>query len=139
MTNPVLIPTQNERFQPYMDIIKKMEKIIGQPLLVPKKAEGGYIGKLHNWNGQVPGPYGKEVNATLKAGTEGVYQQKYINTLKNGTMEGNKIYHIAPVINAAPGMDENAVATMAANRVFDKINQINKSMGSGRTISVQSL
>jgi hypothetical protein len=43
-------------------------------------------GKLHGWNGPVPGPYNQEVSAILKAGTEGVYQQSYINSLKNDTM-----------------------------------------------------
>ncbi len=45
-----------------------------------------YVGKLHSWNGAVPGPYGKEVGAILKSGTEGVYQESYIKSLQNGTM-----------------------------------------------------
>ena len=42
--------------------------------------------RFHDRNGVVPGPYGEEVGAILKAGTEGVYQEAYIKSLQNGTM-----------------------------------------------------
>ncbi|MFZ9740596.1 MAG: phage tail tape measure protein [Candidatus Nanopelagicaceae bacterium] len=42
--------------------------------------------RLHDWNDAVPGPYGQEIGAILKAGTEGVYQESYIKALQNGTM-----------------------------------------------------
>ena len=99
---------------------------------VPGLAKGGYIGKMHSWNGTVPGPYGKEVNAVLKAGTEGVYQNDYIRSLQNQSI-GNT-YTIAPVIHAAPGMDETMISKIhdiiSADTPLDKdgfiINKLEK-------------
>ena len=74
-------------------------------------ADGGYIGKLHTWNGPVPGPYGKEVAATLKAGTEGVYQTQYINSLqKDSAMAGDSVYNINVNVTS-PGASADQIAT----------------------------
>ena len=49
---------------------------------------------FHNWNGTVPGPYGKEVNAILKAGTEGVYQNDYIASLKQQSSSNGSVINV---------------------------------------------
>ena len=78
--------------------------------------DGGYIGKLHSWNGTVPGPYGKEVSAVLKAGTEGVYQSGYIKSLQN---QGNVTYNISHTINAAPGHNEEKLADLVSRKTIE--------------------
>jgi len=73
----------------WLDIIKRAEEALGQSLLIPKMAKGGYAGqirKFHDWNGPIPGAYGSEVSAILQAGREGVYDTDYVNALRNGTM-----------------------------------------------------
>ena len=68
---------------------KKISDFSKRPFDIMKMAMGGYAGeirKFHDWNGAVPGGYGQEVGAILRAGTEGVYDTDYINSLRNGTM-----------------------------------------------------
>jgi TP901 family phage tail tape measure protein len=67
---------------------KKFKVVMGAGSSVPYVSE--IKPKFHNWNGVVPGPYNKEIDATLKAGTEGVYQQSYINSLRK-SQTGNMI------------------------------------------------
>lgn len=91
--------------------------------------------KFHNLNGPVPGPYGKEVSAILKAGAEGVYQEPYIESLKNNqnaTM-GNT-YNFAPVINAAPGMDVKELGDIIIKRFETSVGLKNKTVGPGKTV-----
>ena len=85
-------------------------------------AEGGYIGKLHSWNGEVPGPYGKEVNATLRAGTEGVYQKDYINSLQKdatSTSNSNTVYNVTMTVSGVQDPQK------AADLVIQKLSLLN--------------
>ena len=94
---------------PYGQFLNRTLHRYFDELPIVGKAVGGYIGKLHSWNGQVPGPYGSEVSAVLKAGTEGVYQTDYINGLKSSANAGNTIY-LTNNITAAQGMDTEILA-----------------------------
>ena len=89
---------------PYENFLKQDLGPIWSKLHLPiiKKLEGGYIGKLHSWNGQVPGPYGKEVGALLKAGTEGVYQNDYIKSLQQNTGDTISVGGITLNFNELP-------------------------------------
>jgi hypothetical protein len=111
-----------------------------QTTTYPKKPEyspGSYfsynaptVPKLHNLNGPVPGPYGKEVSAILKAGTEGVYQEPYINSLKNNqnnTTGG--VFNFSSIVNAAEGQDANQIADAVLRKVAQATKEMNTKMG----------
>ena len=86
--------------------------------------------KFHNLNGPVPGPYGQEVSAILKAGTEGVYQEPYINSLKNnqnGTM-GN-VFNFSSTVNAAEGQDANQIADAVLKKFITITKDMNTKTG----------
>ena len=89
------------------------------------EAVGGYIQKFHTLRGAVPGPYGQEVGAVLRAKTESVYPTDYINSLKNDTMGGNT-YILKNEINAAEGMDINQLADVVTKRTVDTLKGIEK-------------
>ena len=94
---------------------------------VPRFKDGGManIPKFHNWNGVVPGQYGQELNAVLKSGTEGVYQNEYIAGLKNAasgnssTSNANTVYNIDMTVNGG-----NANANDIANQVMKKLQVV---------------
>ncbi len=98
--------------------------------LLPKMANGGYIGKLHTWNGPVPGPYGSEVAATLKAGTEGVYQTRYINSLQKESGSDCNYYINVSVTN--PG----ATPDQIANAIEAKMRLREQRVGYSRTVTI---
>jgi TP901 family phage tail tape measure protein len=83
------------------------------------------IPKFHNWNGVVPGQYGQELNAVLKSGTEGVYQNEYIAGLKNAasgntsTSNANTVYNIDMTVNGG-----TANANDIANQVMKKLQVV---------------
>jgi hypothetical protein len=68
-------------------------------------AMGGLVNlpKFHDWNGPVPGTYGQELPAMLKSGTEGIYQEGYMNDLKqaasNTTNSANSVYNVSMTID----------------------------------------
>jgi TP901 family phage tail tape measure protein len=68
-------------------------------------AMGGLVNlpKFHDWNGPVPGTYGQELPAMLKSGTEGIYQEGYINDLQqaaaNTTNSANSVYNVSMTID----------------------------------------
>jgi TP901 family phage tail tape measure protein len=103
----------------------------------PEYSPGSYfsynaptVPKLHNLNGPVPGPYGKEVSAILKAGTEGVYQEPYINSLKNNqnnTTGG--VFNFSSIVNAAEGQDANQIADAVLRKVAQATKEMNTKMG----------
>ena len=100
--------------------------------------QGGAVSmpKYHNLNGPVPGPYGKEVSAILKAGTEGVYQEPYIQALKNnqnGTM-GN-VFNFSNTVNAAEGQDANQIADVVLRKFIKFTKDANTKIGPSRVIS----
>jgi TP901 family phage tail tape measure protein len=88
-------------------------------------AMGGMVPKFHNWNGVVPGQYGQELNAVLKSGTEGVYQNEYIAGLKNAasgnssTSNANTVYNIDMTVNGG-----SANANDIANQVMKKLQVV---------------
>jgi TP901 family phage tail tape measure protein len=99
-------------------------------------ATGGYLkkGKLqvpkfHDWNGPVPGTYGQELPAILKSGTEGVYQEGYINDLKNAasntTNSASSVYNVNMSISS-PSADPKEVATEVMRRLQVATNKNNK-------------
>jgi hypothetical protein len=99
-------------------------------------ATGGYLkkGKLqvpkfHDWNGPVPGTYGQELPAILKSGTEGVYQEGYINDLKNAasntTNSASSVYNVSMSISS-PSADPKEVATEVMRRLQVATNKNNK-------------
>ena len=86
---------------------------------------GQKLPKFHDWNGTVPGPYGQELNAVLKSGTEGVYQNQYIAGLKNAaagnssTSNANTVYNIDMTVNGG-----SANANEIANQVMAKLKVV---------------
>jgi TP901 family phage tail tape measure protein len=87
--------------------------------------DGGYfnqVRKFHDWNGMVPGPYGQEVGAVLKAGTEGVYQSSYINALRNGTM--NSPASNSKVINVGSVKMEFTEPVTNGRQVFEEFKSL---------------
>ena len=46
------------------------------------------------------------------------------NPNANGNFGGERVYTIAPVIHAAPGMDENAIADIATRKMLDQLKRI---------------
>jgi hypothetical protein len=87
------------------------------------------VPKLHSWNGPVPGNYGQELPAVLKSGTEGVYQEGYINNLKQAasstTNSGSTVYNIDMTVNGA-GNDPKQVAEMVMKKMEVIMNKNNK-------------
>jgi len=101
---------------------------------VANLSTGGMVPKFHSWNGPIPGPYGQELSAVLKSGTEGVYQEDYMNRLRrdadinSSTSNSNTVYNIDMVVNGG-----NTSANDIANQVMAKLklvasqnNQTNK-------------
>jgi TP901 family phage tail tape measure protein len=88
------------------------------------------IPKFHNWNGPVPGTYGQELPAVLRSGTEGVYQEGYINNLKQAasstTNSGSTVYNIDMTVNGA-GSDPKQVAELVMKKMEVVMNKNNKS------------
>jgi hypothetical protein len=78
--------------------------------------------RFHDWNGTVPGPYGQEVGAILKAGTEGVYQSSYINSLRNGTM--NPTTSNSKVINVGSVKMEFTEPVTNGRQVFEEFKSL---------------
>jgi TP901 family phage tail tape measure protein len=84
--------------------------------------------KFHDWNGVVPGPYGQELDAVLKSGTEGVYQNDYIAGLKreaagnSSTSNANTVYNNNIVIN---GTDLNKKEL--ADELMSRLDRVQKS------------
>jgi hypothetical protein len=78
--------------------------------------------RFHDWNGAVPGPYGQEVGAILKAGTEGVYQSSYINSLRNGTM--NPTTSNSKVINVGSVKMEFTEPVTNGRQVFEEFKSL---------------
>ncbi len=87
------------------------------------------VPKLHSWNGPVPGKYGQELPAVLKSGTEGVYQEGYMNDLKRAasstTNSGSTVYNIDMTVNGA-GNDPKQVAEMVMKKMEVIMNKNNK-------------
>jgi TP901 family phage tail tape measure protein len=108
---------------------------------IPRGATGGFIDygrltvpKFHSWNGPIPGPYGQELSAVLKSGTEGVYQEDYMNRLRRdadvntSTSNSNTVYNIDMVVNGG-GANANEIANqvmMKIKNISDKNNTSNK-------------
>jgi TP901 family phage tail tape measure protein len=96
----------------------------------PLLAKGGLVNvpKFHSWNGPIPGPYGQELSAVLKSGTEGVYQEDYMNrlrrdaTMNTSTSNSNSVYNNNIVIN---GTDLNKKEL--ADEVMSRLDRIQKS------------
>lgn len=109
-------------------------------------AGGGYVNptysanmsmpRYHNLNGRVPGPYGQEVTAILQAGKEGVYQEPYINQLKNDTM-GN--ITINNNINGYDG-DMHQLSRMVTQQTIVAIkaldNRVSSTIGPKMNVSI---
>jgi TP901 family phage tail tape measure protein len=87
------------------------------------------VPKFHNWNGPVPGTYGQELPAMLRSGTEGVYQEGYINNLKQAasgtTNSGSTVYNIDMTVNGA-GSDPKQVAELVMKKMEVVMNKNNK-------------
>jgi hypothetical protein len=99
-------------------------------------ATGGYLTKgmlklpkFHDWNGPVPGTYGQELPAVLKSGTEGVYQEGYINDLKNAasntTNSASSVYNVNMSISS-PSANPKEVATEVMRQLQVATNKNNK-------------
>jgi TP901 family phage tail tape measure protein len=96
-----------------------------------KRAMGGLINlpKFHDWNGPVPGSYGQELPAVLKSGTEGIYQEGYINDLKqaasNTTNSSSSVYNVSMNINGADS-DPKQIAEEVMKKMQVITNKNNK-------------
>jgi hypothetical protein len=112
----------------------------GSKLLVQQKAKGGLVEeykkgglinlpKFHDWNGPVPGSYGQELPAMLKSGTEGIYQEGYINDLKqaasNTTNSSSSVYNVSMNINGADS-DPKQIAEEVMKKMQVLTNKNNK-------------
>jgi hypothetical protein len=86
---------------------------------------GQKVCPICRYNGVVPGPYGQELSAVLKSGTEGVYQNEYIAGLKNAasgntsTSNANTVYNIDMTVNGG-----TANANDIANQVMKKLQVV---------------
>jgi TP901 family phage tail tape measure protein len=96
-----------------------------------KRAMGGMVNlpKFHDWNGPVPGTYGQELPAVLKSGTEGIYQEGYINDLKqaasNTTNSSSSVYNVSMNINGADS-DPKQIAEEVMKKMQVLTNKNNK-------------
>jgi TP901 family phage tail tape measure protein len=96
-----------------------------------KRAMGGMVKlpKFHDWNGPVPGSYGQELPAVLKSGTEGIYQEGYINDLKqaasNTTNSSSSVYNVSMNINGADS-DPKQIAEEVMKKMQVLTNKNNK-------------
>jgi TP901 family phage tail tape measure protein len=85
--------------------------------------------KFHDWNGPVPGTYGQELPAMLKSGTEGIYQEGYINDLKqaasNTTNSASSVYNVSMNINGADS-DPKQIAEEVMKKMQVLTNKNNK-------------
>jgi len=85
--------------------------------------------KFHEWNGPVPGTYGQELPAMLKSGTEGIYQEGYINDLKqaasNTTNSASSVYNVSMNINGADS-DPKQIAEEVMKKMQVLTNKNNK-------------
>jgi hypothetical protein len=94
-------------------------------------AMGGLINlpKFHDWNGPVPGSYGQELPAMLKSGTEGIYQEGYMNDLKqaasNTTNSSSSVYNVSMNINGADS-DPKQIAEEVMKKMQVLTNKNNK-------------
>ena len=94
-----------------------------------KKKVSANVPKFHNWNGPVPGSFGQELPAILKSGTEGVYQEGYINDLKQAasstTNSDSTVVNVTLNVNGAG--DPKKVAEMVMKQMEVVMNKNNKS------------
>jgi len=105
-----------------------IEEIIANKLWF---ANGGKVNvpKFHNWNGPLPGPYGQEFGALVKSGTEGVYQEDYMNRLRrdanvnSSTSNSNAVYNNNIVINGTD-LDKRELADEVMSRL-NRLQQVN--------------
>jgi hypothetical protein len=115
---------------PSVEFIETLSKTIKPLPKLPGMFNGGQVSvpKFHDWNGVVPGPYGQELNAVLKSGTEGVYQNSYIAGLKkeafgnSSTSNSNAVYNNNIVIN---GTDLNKKEL--ADELMSRLDRVQKS------------
>jgi len=117
--------------QKVIDRMKEREAAIkgGAKLTPAEKAKlnknkvSAKVPKFHNWNGPVPGTYGQELPAMLRSGTEGVYQEGYINDLKqaaSSTMNSaSSVYNVTMTINGG-----NSSPAEIADQVMKKMQVI---------------
>jgi len=124
--------------QKVIDRMKEREDAIrGGAKLTPqeqaklnKNKVSAKVPKFHNWNGPVPGTYGQELPAMLRSGTEGVYQEGYINDLKqaaSSTMNSaSSVYNVTMTINGGNSSPAE-IADQVMKRMQVISNKNNKS------------
>ena len=124
--------------QKVIDRMKEREAAIegGAKLTPAEKAKlnknkvSAKVPKFHNWNGPVPGTYGQELPAMLRSGTEGVYQEGYINDLKqaaSSTMNSaSSVYNVTMTINGGNSSPAE-IADQVMKRMQVISNKNNKS------------
>ena len=121
-----------------IDKMKEREAAIGDGAkLTPaeraklnKNKVSAKVPKFHNWNGPVPGTYGQELPAMLRSGTEGVYQEGYINDLKQAasgtTNSASSVYNVTMTINGGNSSPAE-IADQVMKRMQVISNKNNKS------------
>jgi hypothetical protein len=122
-------PTSSQKFLDFYDYIGQNNLAMGG--MVKKFKIGGLakLPKFHDWNGPVPGSYGQELPAVLKSGTEGIYQEGYINDLKqaasNTTNSSSSVYNVSMNINGADS-DPKQIAEEVMKKMQVLTNKNNK-------------
>ena len=122
---------KNIQHLPEVEFIKTLSKPLPK---IPGMFNGGQVSvpKFHSWNGPIPGPYGQELSAVLKSGTEGVYQEDYMSRLRRdadintSTSNSNAVYNIDMTINGG-GANANEIANQVMAKIKTISNQNNKS------------
>jgi hypothetical protein len=121
--------TKDIQAQKVIDKKKEREAALRDGAKITLAERAQKLPKLHSWNGPVPGSFGQELPAMLKSGTEGVYQEGYINNLKQAasstTNSGSTVYNIDMTVNGA-GNDPKQVAEIVMKKMEVIMNKNNK-------------
>jgi hypothetical protein len=118
-------------------MIPKFEEIIKGA--APKLSMGGMIPKFHD-GGQVHTAFaGGETMALLQDKERVLTPQQWDLVTSRNSSGGDRVYQIAPVINASEGMDVHALADIATRKTLDAIKSIQynerRTSGEGRLMT----
>jgi TP901 family phage tail tape measure protein len=118
-------------------MLPKFEEIIKNA--APKLSMGGMIPKFHD-GGQVHTTFaGGETMALLQDKERVLTPQQWDILNSKNSSGGDRIYQIAPVINASEGMDVHALADIATRKTLDAIKTMQynerRSSGEGRLMT----
>jgi hypothetical protein len=120
-----------------LGMLPKFEELLAGPL--SRLAIGGMIPKFHE-GGTVNTKFaGGETMALLQDKERVLTPQQWDLVTSRNSGGGDKVYQIAPVINASEGMDVHALADIATRKTLDAIKSIQynerRTSGEGRLMT----